>query len=188
MRCVSYGRKWHKWIVSSSNMISCEYIIVMLAFWKHCIFSHALVEGQIVTASPRRWTCSQRPETPAIHGREEHHCTGQSPYLPDLPPCDIFLFSKLKDIIETCFEGLEAIPGAVTIKPRGIQKEPFQQWKVEKVPNTRHFIWRVVEWHFDPQHNSSDPSEKWQSFHFYSNLKACLIIRTCDSTCYININ
>ena len=42
--CVSYGRKRDKRIVLSSNMISSEYITVILAFWNHAFVytsSHA---------------------------------------------------------------------------------------------------------------------------------------------------
>ena len=32
--------------------------------------------GQIMAASPRQCTCSQRPEHPAVPGREQHRRTG----------------------------------------------------------------------------------------------------------------
>ena len=52
----------------------------------------------------------------------------QPHYLPDLAPCDFFLFPKLKGIIKgTRFEGVEAIKRAVTTELRGIPEESFQQ-------------------------------------------------------------
>ena len=78
--------------------------------------------GQIVAASPRQCLSSQRPEHPAVPGRE------QPPYSPDLAPCAFFLFPKLKGIIKgTRFEGVEAIKRAVTTELKGIPEESFQQ-------------------------------------------------------------
>ena len=52
----------------------------------------------------------------------------QPPYLPDLAPCDFFLFPKLKGSIKGIrFEGVEAIKRAVTTELRGIPEESFQQ-------------------------------------------------------------
>ena len=58
-----------------------------------------VVAGQNVAASPRQCTCSQRPEHPAVPGREEHRGTGTT-YSPDLAPCDFLVFPKLKGIIK----------------------------------------------------------------------------------------
>ena len=44
-----------------------------------------VVAGQIVGASPRQCTCSQRPEHPAVPGREEHRRLGVIMLL-DYPP------------------------------------------------------------------------------------------------------
>ena len=50
------------------------------------------------------------------------------PILPDLAPCDFFLFPKLKGSIKGIrFEGVEAIKRAVTTELRGIPEESFQQ-------------------------------------------------------------
>ena len=42
--CKSYGRKSDKRIVLSYNMISWESIDIILAFFNHCIFSHAFID------------------------------------------------------------------------------------------------------------------------------------------------
>ena len=51
----------------------------------------------------------------------------QPPYLPDLAPCDFFLFPKLKGVIKgTRFPDVEAIQRAVTMEPRRIPEEAFR--------------------------------------------------------------
>lgn len=82
---------------------------------------------QIVAASQRQCTCSQRREHLAVTGREEHRCTGQPPYSPDLAHCDFFLFPKLNVINKGDFEDVETINRAVTFKLRDKQEESFQQ-------------------------------------------------------------
>ena len=50
------------------------------------------------------------------------------PYSPDLAPCDFFLFSKLKEVIEGVrFPDMEAIKKAVTTELKRIPKESFQE-------------------------------------------------------------
>ena len=50
------------------------------------------------------------------------------PYLPDLAPCDFFLFPKLKGILkETCFQGVEDIKTSMTRHLKTITKEEFSQ-------------------------------------------------------------
>ncbi|CAM1306317.1 Uncharacterised protein r2_g1611 [Pycnogonum litorale] len=85
--------------------------------------------GQIVAASQRQCTCSQRPEHPSVPGRDEHHRTGTTSLdSPDLAPCDFFLFPKLKGAIKrTRFEGVEAVKRAVTTELRAIPEESFHQ-------------------------------------------------------------
>ena len=52
----------------------------------------------------------------------------QAPYFPDLAPCDVFLFLKLKEIIKvTRFQDSEALKTAVTRELRAIPKEFFQE-------------------------------------------------------------
>ena len=58
----------------------------------------------------------------------------QPPYSPDLAPCDIFLFSKLKGVIKgTRFPDVEAIKRAVTTELRRIPEEALwgciEAWK-----------------------------------------------------------
>ena len=50
-----------------------------------------IVAGQIRAASPRQCTCSQRPEHPAVPGREEHHRAGTTSLF--TWPCSVWLFS-----------------------------------------------------------------------------------------------
>ena len=52
----------------------------------------------------------------------------QPPYLPDLAPCDFFLFPKLKGVIKgTRFQDSKAITTAVTKELRAIPMESFQK-------------------------------------------------------------
>ena len=52
----------------------------------------------------------------------------QTPYSPDLAPCDFFLFPKLKEVIKgTRFQDLEAIKTDVMRELRAIPKESFQK-------------------------------------------------------------
>ena len=52
----------------------------------------------------------------------------QPPYLPDLAPCDFFLFLKLKGVIKgTHFQDSKAITTAVTKELRAIPMESFQK-------------------------------------------------------------
>ena len=63
----------------------------------------------------------------------------QPPYLPDLAPCDFFLFPKLKGVIKgTRFQDSKAITTAITKELRAIPMESFHkcieawQQKLEK--------------------------------------------------------
>ena len=52
----------------------------------------------------------------------------QPPYSPDLAPCDLFLFPKLKEVIKgTRFQDSEAIKTAVTKELRAIPELSFQE-------------------------------------------------------------
>ena len=52
----------------------------------------------------------------------------QPPYLPDLAPCDFFLFPKLKGVIKgTRFQDSKAITTAVTKELRAIPMKSFQK-------------------------------------------------------------
>ena len=50
-----------------------------------------VVAGQIVAASPRHCTCSQRPQHPAVPGREEHRRTGTTSLF--TRSCSVWFFS-----------------------------------------------------------------------------------------------
>ena len=51
------------------------------------------------------------------------------PYLPDLTPCDFFMFPKLKGIMKgICFPDVEAIKIAVTKELRVILDRSFQEY------------------------------------------------------------
>jgi len=59
----------------------------------------------------------------------------QSPYLPDLSPCDFFLFPRLKNHLKgRHFSTLDNIQKRVTDELKGIPAEAFQhcyeQWKL----------------------------------------------------------
>ena len=50
----------------------------------------------------------------------------QTPYSPDLAPCDFFVFPKLKEVIKgTRFQDSEAIKTSVTRELRAIPEESF---------------------------------------------------------------
>ena len=58
----------------------------------------------------------------------------QPPYSPDLSPCELFLFPRLKNHLKECYFGtLDNIQKSVTDELKGIAAEAFQhcyeQWK-----------------------------------------------------------
>ena len=74
-------------------------------------------------------------QSPSMNfGRKKHSCGFSAPYLPDLSPCDFFLFPRLKNHLKGHHFGtLDNIQKSVTDGLKGIPAEAFQhcyeQWK-----------------------------------------------------------
>ena len=88
-----------------------------------------VVAGQRMAASPGQ----QGPAHNALSIRQfltERNVTvlDHPPYSPDLAPCDIFLFPKLKEVIKGVrFLDVEAIKKVVTTELKRIPEESFQE-------------------------------------------------------------
>ena len=66
--------------------------------------------------------------------QKKHFCGSSAPYSPDLSPCDVFLFPRLKTLLKgRHFGTLNNIQKSVTDELKGIPAEDFQhcyeEWK-----------------------------------------------------------
>jgi hypothetical protein len=71
---------------------------------------------------------------PEFSGEKQNDCHPHSPYSPDLPPCDFFLFLKIKlTLKERRFDTMEEIQAESqrvpdTLTEKDFQEE-FQEWR-----------------------------------------------------------
>ena len=101
------------------------------------------VAGQIVAASPRQCTCSQRLEHHPGTGWGEisPHCNNY-PIHQNLLRVTFFLSTKLKGIIKGArFDGMEVVKKVLTKEQRGIPEKSFPQCIETWLRRIRKYIW-----------------------------------------------